>query len=78
MSDKLDLDGLLRRMTDCRGKRVSQVSMTEGEIMELIQKARAIFLKQPMLLELEPPLKVISSRQADSEYNELWWNHKVS
>jgi len=58
MSQKLDLDGLLRRMTDCRGKRVKEVTMTEAEIMELIGKARAIFLKQPMLLELEPPLKI--------------------
>ena len=54
----LDLDSLLQRMVQTRGKRVKEVDMKEEEIVELIRRAREIFLKQPMLLELEPPLKV--------------------
>ena len=36
--------------------------MTEVEITELIRQARQIFLEQPTLLELEPPLKVGSEK----------------
>lgn len=54
----LDLDSLLKKMVETRGKRVKEVPMTEEEIMELIRRAREIFLAQPMLLELEPPLKI--------------------
>jgi len=54
----LDLDNLLQRMVETRGKRVKTVDMKEEEIVELIRRAREIFLKQPMLLELEPPLKI--------------------
>ena len=78
MSQKLDLDGLLRRMTDCRGKRVNQVAMTEAEIMELIQKARAIFLKQPMLLELEPPLKVVREQSIFTHTYEIVQGKKAN
>lgn len=61
----LDLDSLLQRMVQTRGKRVKEVDMKEEEIVELIRRAREIFLKQPMLLELEPPLKVRAVSLAD-------------
>jgi len=54
----LELDELLRRMVETRGKRVKEVDMKEAEIMELISRARSIVLSQPMLIELEPPLKI--------------------
>ena len=61
----LDLDSLLQRMVQTRGKRVKEVELKEEEIVELIRRAREIFLKQPMLLELEPPLKVRAVSLAD-------------
>ena len=43
-----------------RGTRPGKnVQLTEGEIRGLCLKAREIFLSQPILLELEAPLKVV-------------------
>jgi hypothetical protein len=37
----------------------TQVSLKEEEIHSLVNKAREIFMAQPVLLELEAPLKVV-------------------
>jgi hypothetical protein len=37
----------------------TQVSLKEDEIHSLVNKAREIFMAQPVLLELEAPLKVV-------------------
>ena len=38
--------------------KLKTVQMTEGEIRALCLKSREIFLSQPILLELEAPLKI--------------------
>ncbi len=52
--DKL-LDKLLEVKTSKPGK---QVNLTEAEIKGLCMAARETFVNQPILLELEAPLKV--------------------
>ena len=37
----------------------TQVSLKEEEIHSLVNKAREIFMAQPVLLELEAPLKIV-------------------
>ncbi|KAL1771235.1 serine serine/threonine-protein phosphatase PP1-alpha catalytic subunit [Sigmodon hispidus] len=51
-SEKLNLDSIIRHLP---GK---NVQLTENEIRGLCLKSRDIFLSQPILLELEAPLKI--------------------
>lgn len=37
----------------------SALSLSEAEIRQLCLKAREIFISQPMLLELEAPIKIV-------------------
>jgi hypothetical protein len=54
-----DLDSIIDRLLEVRGSRPGkQVQLLEAEIRYLCTKAREIFISQPMLLELEAPLKV--------------------
>ena len=41
-----------------RGKPFKTVNLTEAEVRGLCVKSREIFLSQPILLELEAPLKI--------------------
>lgn len=43
------------------------VQLTENEIRGLCLKSREIFLSQPILLELEAPLKICGEQQAGGE-----------
>jgi serine/threonine-protein phosphatase PP1 catalytic subunit len=52
-----DLEGLIDRLVGARGGR--SVHLCEAEIRSVCQMARAVFLQQPVLLELEAPLKVV-------------------
>lgn len=57
--EKLNLDSVIARLLDNRGSRPDKiVSLDEAEIRAIIFKTREIFLSQPVLLELEAPLKV--------------------
>ena len=61
MSDTgdLNLDGLILRLLEAKGSRPGKiVNMTENEVRTLCLKSREIFLSQPILLELEAPLKI--------------------
>ena len=40
--------------------------MTEGEVRGLCLKSREIFLSQPILLELEAPLKICGEQRSNS------------
>ena len=40
-------------------RQATQVSLKEEEIHSLVNKAREIFMAQPVLLELEAPLKIV-------------------
>jgi hypothetical protein len=55
----IDLDSVIDRLLEVRGSRPGkQVQLLEAEIRYLCTKAREIFISQPILLELEAPIKV--------------------
>ncbi|WAR18945.1 PP1B-like protein [Mya arenaria] len=56
---ELNVDSLIARLLEVRGCRPGKtVQMTEAEVRGLCLKSREIFLQQPILLELEAPLKI--------------------
>lgn len=56
----VDLDSIIDRLLEVRGSRPGkQVQLLETEIRYLCTKAREIFISQPILLELEAPIKVL-------------------
>lgn len=59
MPEKFDLDSIQTRLEEVKGiKAKREVKLTENEVRTLVIKAREIFLSQPVLLELDAPLKV--------------------
>ena len=57
--DKFNVNSILQRLLEIRGSRPGKnVRLTEAEIRGLCLKSREIFLSQPILLELEAPLKI--------------------
>lgn len=55
----VDLDSIIDRLLEVRGSRPGkQVQLLESEIRHLCTRAREIFISQPILLELEAPIKV--------------------
>lgn len=62
----VDLDSIIDRLLEVRGSRPGkQVQLLEAEIRYLCTKAREIFISQPILLELEAPIKVRSTQTHD-------------
>ena len=62
--NEVDLDSVIDRLLEVRGSRPGkQVQLLEAEIRYLCTKAREIFISQPILLELEAPIKVSTSPQ---------------
>jgi serine/threonine-protein phosphatase PP1 catalytic subunit len=58
----VDLDSIIDRLLEVRGSRPGkQVQLLETEIRYLCTKSREIFISQPILLELEAPIKVSNS-----------------
>ena len=56
---ELDIDKIIEKLLTVAGSKPGKsVSLLESEIIGLVNTAREIFLSQPMLLELEAPLKV--------------------
>ncbi|CAO3689848.1 phosphoprotein phosphatase PP4 catalytic subunit [Rhizopus azygosporus] len=54
-----DVDSIISRLLEVRGSRPGkQVQLGENEIRYLCQKSREIFMNQPILLDLEAPIKV--------------------
>lgn len=61
--NEVDLDSIIDRLLEVRGSRPGkQVQLLEAEIRYLCTKAREIFISQPILLELEAPIKVCDSK----------------
>eukprot|EP00823_Brevimastigomonas_motovehiculus_P002924 TRINITY_DN1740_c0_g1_i1.p1 TRINITY_DN1740_c0_g1~~TRINITY_DN1740_c0_g1_i1.p1 ORF type:complete len:405 (+),score=76.98 TRINITY_DN1740_c0_g1_i1:108-1322(+) len=57
---QLDVDKVIDRLLEVRGKKPGkQVNLTEQEIRALCLKSREIFISQPILLELEAPIKIV-------------------
>jgi len=56
----LDIDKIITRLLEvCRDKPGKQVQLAEDEVKGLCLKSRDIFISQPMLLELEAPIKIV-------------------
>ncbi len=55
----LDIDKVIDKLLNVRGSKPGKlVNLTEAEIRGLCIKSREIFIQQPILLELEAPLKI--------------------
>ncbi len=55
----IDVDKIIIKLLSVRGSKPGkQVNLTDQEIRGICLKAQEIFLTQPMLLELEAPLKI--------------------
>ncbi|RYG67012.1 hypothetical protein EON64_08400 [archaeon] len=58
-SGEPDVDHIIEQLLSVRGARPGrQVNLTENEIKWLCIKSREIFIQQPVLLELEAPIKI--------------------
>ncbi|CAJ0878032.1 14544_t:CDS:2 [Entrophospora sp. SA101] len=61
-SPEIDINSVIDRLLDVRGCRPGkQVQLAEFEIKYLCTKAREIFISQPILLELEAPIKICAN-----------------
>lgn len=59
-SNVVDIDNIIEKLLSVRGERPGkQVLLTEDEIRNLCILCRDIFIKQPILLELEAPIKIV-------------------
>ena len=55
----IDVDKIIEKLLEVRGSKPGkQVNQSEAEIRGLCLKSREIFISQPMLLELEAPIKI--------------------
>ena len=64
---EIDIDQVIARLLEVRGSRPGkQVQLAEYEIKHLCTKAREIFINQPILLELEAPIKICGRFTHDS------------
>ncbi len=60
-----DIDKIIEKLLSVKGaKPGKQVNLLESEIQGLVTKAREVFISQPILLELEAPLKVCGTPPA--------------
>ncbi|KAG9392601.1 Calcineurin-like phosphoesterase [Carpediemonas membranifera] len=55
---ELNVDTILERLLRIRGKPNSFPTINESELRTLILRARDLFIQQPILLELEAPIKI--------------------
>ncbi|KAI8617019.1 Metallo-dependent phosphatase-like protein [Chytriomyces sp. MP71] len=59
VTDDIDIDSVIERLLEVRGSRPGkQVMLAEHEIRYLCTKSREVFISQPILLELEAPIKI--------------------
>ena len=58
-NDDVDVDRIIDKLLEVRGcKPGKQVNLPESDIRTLCVKARDIFISQPILLELQAPIKI--------------------
>lgn len=58
--EKVDIDDIIARMLEKRNSPPgSKVELKLGEVKFLIEKSRELFISQPVLLDLEAPLKIV-------------------
>ena len=58
-TNQVDVDKIIEKLLQVKGSKPGKkVNLTETEIQGLVTTARDVFLTQPVLLELEAPIKV--------------------
>ena len=62
----VDVDNCIARLRAFSG---GKVDLTEGEIKGLIEKAKHIFIEQPVLLEINAPIQVVGD--VHGQYTDL-------
>jgi hypothetical protein len=81
MDSEYDIDNIIDQLLSVRGARPGrQVNLTEGEIVYLCKKGREVFTQQPVLLELEAPIKVrcylvLILHIVASSFFSIFWNY---
>lgn len=67
----IDVEDLIQRLLDAgySGKRTKNVCLKNSEIQVVCSTARELFLSQPPLLELSPPVKIVGD--VHGQYNDL-------
>ena len=61
----IDVDAIIAKLLEVRGSRPGrQVNLAESDIRGLCTAAREIFMDQPVLLELEAPIKICGAPRA--------------
>ncbi|KAH3681115.1 hypothetical protein WICPIJ_007920 [Wickerhamomyces pijperi] len=70
-SNSIDIEELIQRLLDAgySGKRTKTLCLKNSEIVLICTKAREIFLSQPTLLELSPPVKIVGD--VHGQYGDL-------
>ncbi|KAK4993741.1 serine/threonine protein phosphatase Pzh1 [Elasticomyces elasticus] len=66
-----DLDDMIKRLVDAgyAGKVTKTVCLKNAEIFAICQAAREVFLSQPALIELSPPVKIVGD--VHGQYTDL-------
>lgn len=60
---EVDIDKVIEKLLTVKGmKPGKQVNLSENEIRSLCLKSRDIFISQPILLEIEAPLKICGNQ----------------
>ena len=67
----INIDETIQRLLDAgyAAKRTKNVCLKNSEITQICHKARSIFLSQPSLLELSPPVKIVGD--VHGQYGDL-------
>ncbi len=60
---EIDVDSIIEQLLSVRGTRPGrQVNLTENEVRWLCNRSKDIFSSQPVLLELEAPIKICGNK----------------
>lgn len=69
---EIDIDKIITKLLSVRRNKPGKlVNLTEQEIKGLCFKSQQVFLSQPMLLELEAPLKICGIKVVLINLNEI-------
>ena len=59
INNEFKVDNVLNKLLEVKGQKPGKlVNLAESDIITLCQKAREVFISQPILLELEAPIKI--------------------
>jgi serine/threonine-protein phosphatase PP1 catalytic subunit len=57
------VDGMINKLLDVRGKKPGKtVALTEDDLKYLCVQSREYFIQQPIMLELEAPIKICGTQ----------------